>query len=849
MAIFTGTPNHDTFTGTAGDDSFVGIAGGDTVDGGGGDDTISIDLGYTDVAVSYDAVAAATAAGTSPLWYMSVKNVEHLGTLVTGGGDDNLTISAAQGAFTWNAGAGDDTLKLNYAAATAGITTAQTVDGFTARVNTWTAGVVANAIGVEHVQVTGSALDDDIVGLAGNDILLGGAGNDIIDTRGGKDYVDGGAGYDTVELNTYWNAGTTNVVYDAGQAATATGFTLYDGTVVKNVEGLGGLVTGEGDDVLYVTAQQKGFSWIANGGYDRLVADYRDAAGPITVIAIASTPVGPDIRITSPGTPSGPTGDAYSIESLRIIGSAFADNIHGTTGNDSLNGGRGADILIGGVGDDTYYVDNVGDSVQELAGAGTDSVFASISYTLTNNVENLTLTGTANLAGTGNALNNTITGNDGNNVLDGKAGSDILIGGKGDDTYHVSNSGDVVVENANQGTDTVLSLLAAYTLGANVENLILGGVAVTGDGNALNNTITGNDGDNVLDGKAGADTLAGGLGNDTYYVDSFTDVITEAAGAGTDMVYSSADIYALAANIENLTLLGTGDTRATGNALDNVLTGNAGKNELNGGDGNDVLDGKAGADVMNGGLGNDTFYVDNAGDVIGEYSNQGTDTVIASVTYSLAGINAENLTLTGTAALNATGNGLVNVLTGNAGNNVLDGGAGADSMAGGDGNDTYYVDNAGDYVFEDYGQGQDIVMASVSYALINNNYVEGITLTGTANLNATGNNMANILVGNSGNNVLTGAAGDDTLTGGHGADRFVFTYDSRGVASGEDTITDFSAAEGDKIDLSGYHALGHPVITQHGADVLIDFGNTNGVFIHVLNTQATDPNFLSHIIW
>ena len=766
MAIFTGTPNHDTFTGTAGDDSFVDIAGGDRVDGGGGDDTISIDLGYSDVAVNYDAIAAATANGTSPLWYMSVKNVEHLGTLVTGGGNDSLTISAAQGAFTWTAGAGDDTLKADYSAAGAGITTQQTADGFTIMVKSWANGVMGSAVGVEHVQVTGSAFDDYIVGLAGSDRLLGGAGNDHLDTRGGKDYVDGGAGYDTVELDTYWTAGATNVIYNATQAATATGYTLYDGTVVKNVEGLGGLVTGEGDDTLYISAMQTTFSWIANGGVDTLVADYRDATTGITVIYLASTPLGPDIRIAPVGAPAGPAGDAYSIESLRIIGSDFADTLRGTTGNDSLNGGRGADVLIGGLGNDTYYVDNAGDSVQEAAGEGADTVFATVSYTLTANVETLTLTGKANLAGAGNAVDNILTGNDGNNILDGKAGADTMIGGKGNDTYHVSNSGDVVVEKIGEGIDTVLSLLAGYTLGANVENLILGGVAVSGIGNGLDNIITGNAGDNVLDGKAGADTLIGGLGNDSYYVDVFTDVVTEAANGGTDTIYSSADVYVLGANVENLVQLGSGDTRATGNGLDNILTGNAGRNELNGGDGNDILDGKAGADVMNGGLGNDTFYVDNSGDIIGEYANAGTDTVIASVTYSLAGINAENLTLAGTAALNATGNGLANVLTGNSGDNVLNGGAGA-----------------------------------------------------------------------------------DILTGGHGADRFVFGYDASHNPSGNDTITDFNAGDGDRIDLSAYHGQGHPVITQVGADAVIDLGLGNGTVIHVLNTQATDAAFLSHIIW
>ncbi|WP_146242207.1 calcium-binding protein, partial [Pseudomonas jessenii] len=136
---------------------------------------------------------------------------------------------------------------------------------------------------------------------------------------------------------------------------------------------------------------------------------------------------------------------------------------------------------------------------------------------------------------------------------------------------------------------------------------------------------------------------------------------------------------------ENLILSGTAAINGTGNSLANTLTGNSAANVLNGG---------VGADTMIGGLGNDIYYVDSAGDVVSETSDSGgIDTVIASVNRIL-GNYQENLSLSGTAALNGSGNGLANTLTGNSAANVLNGGVGADTMIGGLGNDTYYVDNA-----------------------------------------------------------------------------------------------------------------------------------------------------------
>src|SRR6185503_16672355 len=120
------------------------------------------------------------------------------------------------------------------------------------------------------------------------------------------------------------------------------------------------------------------------------------------------------------------------------------DTLVGRGGNDILNGGAGADTMQGGAGNDTYLVDNVGDVVTEALNEGTDLVQSSVSFTLGANVENLTLTGTANLNGNGDA--NVLTGNSGNNTLDGGAGADTMVGGDGNDTYVVDNAGDVTTE-------------------------------------------------------------------------------------------------------------------------------------------------------------------------------------------------------------------------------------------------------------------------------------------------------------------------------------------------------------------------------------------------------------------
>jgi len=282
------------------------------------------------------------------------------------------------------------------------------------------------------------------------------------------------------------------------------------------------------------------------------------------------------------------------------------------------------------------------------------------------------------------------TGTAKNDILTGGAGADRLVGGAGSDTYTVNAAGDTIVELANQGTDTILTSIASYTLGANVERLIYtGSDDFVGSGNGLANVVNGGDGNDILYGKAGNDSMNGGAGDDVMYGDDDRDAMY--GGAGNDLIFGGNDADSI-----------WGD-----NGNDN-LNGGRGSDTLYGGDGDDYLDGGDDGDRTYGGAGHDTYVVNHAGDVVIEQANEGTDTVRSSISHSLTS-DVENLVLTGATAINGTGNALGNLLVGNDANNILSGGAGDDTLDGGKGKDRLIGGEGSDTYLFGRGSGQDVI--------------------------------------------------------------------------------------------------------------------------------------------
>ncbi|EJM61988.1 parallel beta-helix repeat (two copies) [Pseudomonas sp. GM50] len=278
----------------------------------------------------------------------------------------------------------------------------------------------------------------------------------------------------------------------------------------------------------------------------------------------------------------------------------------------------------------------------------------------------------------------TLVGSSGNDTLDGKLGADTMTGGDGNDVYVVDNASDRVVE-TNTSTSQIDTVQASvsWTLGANLENLVLTGVsAINGTGNERHNFITGNAANNVLNGAAGDDSMSGGDGNDTYSVDNANDSVIETnsntVSGGIDSVHSSLAAYTLGNNVERLYIDSTGAANGTGNALDNTLFAGAGNNVLDGRDGNDTVSFERALSGVTVNL--STSAQQNTG-------GSGLDTL--KFVENLTG-SAYADSLSGNSAANVLNGGAGNdTLVGGSGNDRLIGGAGTDNLTGGTGADTY----------------------------------------------------------------------------------------------------------------------------------------------------------------
>jgi len=693
--VLTGNDGSNWLWGGAGNDVFVGKGGFDEFWGGAGNDTYyydGVDVVHEQFSQGVDTLISTVDVTAL---FLNVENLTLNGAAVKGYGNalDNVItgnnadndLSGGGGNDTLIGGLGNDIYRIDN-----GDTVTEAAGAGTDTVFFGGSGTHILAANVENLQLTPGAGNINGTGNTGDNVLTGNSGDNTLDGGAGNDTLYGGAGNDTLI------GGIGNDILN-GQSG---------GDVMKG---------GAGDDTYYVTglndrADESTAS--AGGGIDTIISNLR-----LTDLTNAT------LFLKSAGASGTDVIENITLDfsAVDAIGNSLANVIRGNAGVNSLTGGDG---------NDTYYVD-LRDKVVEAgtAGAGVDTVVVDVDagqspYTGTPiyldlnttyaNVENMTLLGTGNYAIRGTAGNNVLIGNAGINWFSAGLGNDTMSGGAGDDVYQVDNIGDIVNENANQGLDLVLSRVT-YTLGANVENLRLTGPGnLNGTGNALdnqiegnggNNLLTGNDGNDrlygrggndtlnggngndVLDGEEGADNMTGGAGNDEYWVDNAGDAITELAGQGTDKVVfrgnASYTTFTLGAaqSIEVLqAVAGGSNLNLTGNISDNTLIGNAGNNTLVGGGGNDVFDGGAGGnDNMSGGAGNDVFNFTAAnsldsGDILA--GSTGTDvlnatfhnltTTLANIggietfNFSMGGAGSSTInfasTVTGLTAVNLGGN-------------------------------------------------------------------------------------------------------------------------------------------------------------------------------------------------
>ena len=686
--------------------------------------------------------------------------------------------------------------------------------------------------------LTGTADTDIINGLAGADQINGGLGNDelnggdgddiLIDLDGdnifrggaGADHITGGAGSDHLYQNISGNptllpndGGVKEAGYivDLGGGWDTVDFQQTSGFYPflelhfdHDGVGDGSAFRAGGLPAVELSARQITLAGIV------MPKSYYDDEGVVLLVGNSSNQINYfDGRasgngVLQLGTTASEVLTAITVPTSGPNPAVVSNYINGGMGDDTITGGAANDVLVGGAGADVLW---------GLAGA--DLLY-------------------------GDAGNDTLYGGDGDDSISGGDGNDIIMpgadigasthgtlsGGAGDDLYVLETSNPTVVENANEGTDTVISNVA-YFLTANVENLTLMGTAGVAYGNDLDNLLIGNASDNNFYGRGGSDRMVGGLGNDVYEVTEQGDTVIELVGQGNDTVFAYLN-YWMPDNVETVALTGTA-VEAHGNGSDNTLIGTASNNILLGG---------AGLDAMVGGAGNDSYEVTESGDQVIEGVNAGIDTIFAYVDDYVLPANVEAVVLAGSATV-GHGNILNNTLVGNALNNTLYGGGGDDTMLGGAGNDIYELTEAGDTVIENVGEGVDTVFSYVNTTLTAN--VETLVLVGDAHIGI-GNDAANTLIGGAGSDTLNGGLGDDTLIGGAGSDSFWWL-----AGGGNDVVQDYQVGV-DRVVLDSTRMDSFADVQAHwaqvGNDVVIFDGSDTLILAHTLTSQLSAADFV-----
>ena len=466
---------------------------------------------------------------------------------------------------------------------------------------------------MENLTLTGAAAING-TGNSKNNLINGNGANNTLDGGTGADTMNGGDGNDTYIVDNIGdliagefddaeggtadlvNASVTYTLVAAMENLTLTGAAAIDGTgnakdnVINGTTGANTLLGSDGDDTLFgdngndildggtgadaMNGDDNDDTYHVDNVGDTAFESFNDEFGGVdTVNSTVDHALGFGIENLnlSGGDISGAGNSNNNIikgtEGVNtLLGEDGSDTLFGDNGNDILDGGTGADSMNGGDQNDIYFVDNVGDTAFEDfndSTGGVDTVNSTVSHTLGFGIENLTLSGVANINGAGNTNNNAINGNAVINTLDGGDGNDSL------------------------------------------------------NGLAGNDILNGGNGNDILIGGLGADVMTGGLGNDNYFINAAPDVVVEAAGVGTgaDTVNSTIS-YLLGLNLENLTLTGAANLNGVGNTVNNLIRGNGGANILQGGDGNDNLIGNAGNDNLQGGLGNDILQGNLGNDIL-----------------------------------------------------------------------------------------------------------------------------------------------------------------------------------------------------------------------------------------